>query len=378
MIEREELCISHLENLHRTGGEARIKSNTSNDPNRELVYIELSENGSYFDIGRLGGKVIGLELDYKETVLDSECVEYGCLFETGVWTTATKTPVSRLNGSVTEYWVRGPLDGANTTYVVDIGYIYTQCSETSIREENVPLKWDSSFRSVYSVPSGIKFVKLRRITPTQSRELLYHMGKYESPDNLSRHQTGYLLDYKYDDQKVDLEELAFSFSSLLTTTYYRPKDNRLIFRDYGYVDNAIETAIKDNLSRLSRLLDLDPTSRRFGSIPRYPATYSEPSQIYGTAADVSYEEPNVLLIEEGCLEDGCMASNPNRTLISREVNNRAMAWLLSAYSTHRISYSDVTYIPTITSIGTYLIDQMDMDKGLVREGWTHNNIYILS
>jgi hypothetical protein len=378
VITREELCTSHLESLHRTGGESLIKSNITTDPNRPLVHIELTKNGGYYDRGIVEGIVRYLALDYGGTIVEKDCIEYGCLEETGIWTTAIKTDISRTIGGTTQYWVRGPLDENGDTYVVDIGYVYLACGDIAIRDENVSLFNNMTFRSYSLLPQSIKFVQLKRVSPTTVTPVLNHMGTYSNPDNLTRYQTGYILGYNYVDQKTDLEDIAFSLLPLLLTNYYRPIKGQTLYRDDSYRDPHIKQVIEDNLARLSRLVDRDISSKRYGSIPRYPATYTEPSDIYGPNADNKYQNNEVRYIEEGCLENDCVKVGIDETLISREVNTRALAWLLYAYCVYQLSYNDSRYEPTINLIATYLLSQINVETSLLREGHTHNDVYGLS
>lgn len=375
MITEKEFCTNHISSLRRPGGEALVKSNLSTDLNRPLIYIDLLDNDAYLDVGKLQGRVIGLKLDYKDTVYESDCYTYDCFYETGIWTEGVRTPYSRNNAGITQYWVRGPLDEAGNTYSVDIGFVYKSCQEVSVVDENVPLSNDSYFTSILNIGEGTKFVRLNRINRFSSTPVLHHIGDYLNKDHLSRTITGYLLDYTYKDQKVDLEEIAVSISSLLMSNYYRPIPNQLVFRDKDYSDPSIRDTIESNLSRLSRLVDKDLSSKRYGSIPRWPATYSEPEDIYGPNVDLSYQYPEVRLFDVGCYEEGCFTNSTNKTLIDREVNNRGLAWLLYAYILHKLVYVTDMYESTISAIGTYLISQIEPGYNLITEGWLHSNNY---
>lgn len=375
MISKREYCLDILQSLSRPGGEGSLLSNQSTDELRPLIHGEIKEGRDYNHIGTIQAQVYGLKLQSNNSAFQGNCFSYECFESSGIWTTVIKTPISRQFGGITQYWVNGDVDDAGNIYTADIGYIYKVTGQPLIKEENVPLYSDGLITSVRTIPSGIKFIRLKRITPTSKSTILHIFGDYPIPDTLLRSSFKQILNYNAIDQRCDLEEISLTLVSLMMTRYYKPKANQILYRDKHYIDPAIIQIIEDNFARLSRLVDYDITSPRYGSIPRYPATYSEPADIYGTLADEKYLNPELNCFADDCFTTDCFESLTNNLLISREVSNRAIAWFLIALCLYSIHINKERYKALITLLVEYLTAQVDVNLSLPTDGWTHSTIY---
>lgn len=374
MISQQEFCLEVIKGLDEIGGEASIKSTKSSDPLRSLVKIDIVENIRYRDKGKLVARVRGLSLNSQQSVFEGECFDYDCFEDNGIWTTALKTRVVRVIDGVTKYWIRGDTDIDGNVYVVDIGTVYSITGEVIINEYNVPVFSSGIIKSTTELDIGIKFIVLKKVTPYNVEEVLYKYGELDEEKHLLRNITASLLDIKYTKQVTDIEEISITLVHLINSTYYKKEKYQKIYRSKRYKEPIVKKIIEDNLEILSRLVDLDLESLRYGSIPRYVATYSQHKDIYGLEADQKYLNKKLVCFEDNCFTKDCFREVDNELLVSRKVETRAVAWYLYALCTYTEATGSEKYKPLIEDITTCIISLKD-NTNLFKDGWTHNDVY---
>lgn len=327
----------------------------------------------------------------------------------------------RRGGGNTEFYVRGMTNG-KAVYVVDIGYLHPVCYEPMWVETWVPIQEDGKFRGKHALPPDvIPFLRVREVTYSRDRVILHHI-EYGGP-TLGRVRTKALLYHNSTDGAVDVEELALT----LVTTMLSPcrvSQPCQVVQGTG-PDPYLTPLVLDNLLLLVSLLDdgniilpSDTSSRdacgvittnhatittntsagRVGSIPAVLTTYATHDLVYN---DALYNQLPSYPIEEGVLANTCMDEywdddypmgdhsldmydctgdcvdlwDVRELLPSREVSNRAVAWVLLALSTWRHAMGPHEVIDRGIRMATdYLVGEVQA-SGLIRRGWTHSDIY---
>lgn len=360
-------CFNRVLSFHQPGGESTRSSDLS--PTGKII-LRLTSGDSYGYTGYLEGEVIGVNLD-SHSVFSNGCFDIECFEGGGIWTTAVPTNISREEGGETQYWVGGSTSADGAVWYVDVGTVCQPTGEFAIKDFFVPISVFGKFETRVEIPVGLKVAVLKRVTATTVETVAHYFGPYLIPDRLTRVKPGYALKYSAEDQSTDIEEIAMSICSLLMSNYRHDKRGRKVYYLKGDSDVDLVQIVEQNLSRLSRLIDTVSITRRYGSIPRYVATYSEPSQLYGPLADHRYNNRIVRLFEEGCFEEGCFEVRPDYTLVSREVHTRAIAWLTYAISLYSYYWKEDKYNYLLETLGVYLLNQINHKTGLPSFGWTH-------
>lgn len=352
-INTTQYYLNIIKGLSNPGGEALLKSSLTTDKFRPLINIDIFQGQDYYYRGTLSGKVNNLFLRSNRNSLDSIIMDDQT--GEGIWTTAIPSPVYKLVNNVIYYWLPLANTQEDTSYVIDIGYVDTDTGEIYIVDSSVPVLSGGIFSSRVNIPVGLKIVVLKKVSTFLLEPVLIHFGSYENPDSLLRLEVKTLCSYNKQDQAVNLEELAFCLIELIAL-YNTPinvvSDNKQVFRPEIYKSSLVADIINRNLSRLTRLIDTNLNSSRYGSIPSSLTTYLEHHHIYTTEAD------NARLLNS--------ALHP-----SIEVSTRAVSWTLLAFSLYKLALNDNTYEETIDQLATYLTK---FDK-LPTEGWTHSNLY---
>jgi hypothetical protein len=114
-----------------------------------------------------------------------------------------------------EVWVEGLSDG-EYIYVADIGYVHPLNHEMVVWDRNVPLTSGGIFRSRKPIPEGRKIVKIKRINKAKEEVVLHHINQ---DVNTFRTSTGHLLNYSYNDQLIDIEELSLTLINILLSSF---------------------------------------------------------------------------------------------------------------------------------------------------------------
>lgn len=362
-------CFHRILSFHQPGGESSRASNLS--PTGKVI-LRLNRGESYGYVGYLEGEVIGVDLD-SHAVFSTDCFTPGCFEGGGIWTTAITTNRSRELEGITQYWVGGTVDAEGALWFVDLGTICPATGDFALKDRYLPISVNGHFESRVELPAGLKVAVLKRVTSDSVETVAHYFGTYLVPDRLSRVKPGVALNYTAEDQQTDIEEIALSLSTLMLSGYRHVKAGRTVFYLKGQPDVDLTQVIEENLSRLSRLVDTISITRRYGSIPRFVATYSEPDQLYGPLADCHYNNRIVRLFEEGCFKEGCFQVTPNKTLVSREVHTRALAWLAYALCLYTYYWKSDKYVFLLETLGVYLLNQINHRFGLPSYGWTHHN-----
>jgi hypothetical protein len=326
----------------------------------------------------------------------------------------------RKGGSTTEFYVRGMTNG-KAVYVVDIGYLHPVCYEPMWVETWVPIQEDGKFRGKHELPPNvIPFLRVREVTYSRNKVILHHI-EYGRP-TLGRVRTKALLYHNSTDSAVDVEELALT---LVTTMLAPCRVSQPCQTVQGTgPDPYLTPLVLDNLLLLVSLLDdgniilpSDMTTKdacgvvttmhttttsnstgRVGSIPAVLTTYATHDLVYN---DALYNQVPSYPIEEGVLANTCMDDywdddypmddhsldmydctgdcvdlwDIRELLPSREVSNRAVAWVLLALSTWRHAMGPHEVIDEGISMATnYLLGEVQ-PSGLIPKGWTHADIY---
>ncbi len=360
-------CFNRILSFHQPGGESTRSSDLS--PTGKII-LRLISGDSYGYSGYVEGEVTGVNLD-SHSVFSNDCFEVGCFEGGGIWTTAVPTQISREVDGETQYWVGGTTDAQGAIWYVDVGTVCQPTGEFAIKDFFVPISVFGKFETRVEIPVGLKVAVLKRVTATTVETVAHYFGPYLIPDRLTRVKPGYALNYSAIDQATDIEEIAMSLSSLLLSNYRHDKKGRKVYYLKGDSDVDLVQIVEQNLSRLSRLVDTLSVTKRYGSIPRFVATYSEPSQLYGPLADHHYNNRIVRLFEEGCFTEGCFEVRSDLTLVSREVQTRAIAWVVYALSLYSYYWKEDKYNYLLETLGIYLLNQINHKTGLPSFGWTH-------
>lgn len=359
-------CFYQLLTLHEPGGESTVKSDLT--PSGK-VSIRLTFGDDFNRVGKLEGQVLGVDLD-SDDVFGPNCFSPNCFVGGGIWTTAVRTDVSKVENGVTYYWLPGSLDPDGNLWFVEVGSVCPATGHFDLRE-SVAIQFEGRFYSVNEVGTGLKVAVLKRATATTVECVQTYIGEYPIPDRLTRSKTGYCLEYSAKDQETDIEAIALSVLRLLHVKYKHREQGQTLYYFNDEVDRNLVRVVEDNFNRLSRLVDTLSVTKRLGSIPKWVATYSEPDQIYGELADERYNNPIVRVFSENCFTEYCFEVGEDRLLVSREVRTRAIAWLAYALATHSVAWRTDKYRAFLDQLSTHLLNQVDPYFQLPIEGWTH-------
>lgn len=359
-------CFYQLTTLHQPGGESTVASSIT--PSGK-VSIRLTGGDIFDQAVKLEGQVLGVNLN-SDDVFGPSCFEADCFVGGGIWTTAVKTEVSKVEDGITYYWLPGSFDPEGNLWFVEVGTLCPSTGEFDLRQ-SVAIQSEGWFYSLKEVGTGIKTAVLKRATRTSLECVQQFIGNYPIPDRLTRYKTGYCLGYNAQDQRTDIEAIALSILGLLHTKYKHAEQNQQVYYFNDEVDKTIVRLVEENFSRLSRLVDTLSVTKRVGSIPKWVATYSEPTQLYGDWADSQYANPIVRVFSEGCFSEGCFEVGENKLLVSREVRTRAIAWLVYALVSYSASWKSDTYLALLSQLSSHLLNQVDPKLQLPIEGWTH-------
>ena len=327
----------------------------------------------------------------------------------------------RRGGGGVEYYVRGMSNG-EAVYVVDIGYLHPTCYEPMWVETWLPVYEDGRFRGNHRLPPGVTpFLRVREVTYSRDKVILHHI-EYGRP-TLGRVRTQSLLYHNSTDSAVDVEELALTLVGVMLAPCRVSAPCQTV-QGQG-PDPYLTPLVLDNLLLLASLLDdgtvilpsdistrdacgvisvrhtssnTDVVTDRLGSIPATLTTYATYDLIYN---DALYTRLPEYPFEEGVLGNNCMdelwddgyqmndrslelygctgdcvdAWDVREVLPSREVSNRAVAWVLLALSTWRHAMGPHPIIDrAIGQASDYLLREVQ-GSGLVRQGWTHADSY---
>ncbi|WOL31316.1 hypothetical protein [Microcoleus phage My-WqHQDG] len=323
-----------------------------------------------------------------------------------------------------EYYVRGISNG-NAVYVVDIGYLHPTCYEPIWVETWLPVYEDGRFRGRHRLPPDVTpFIRVREVTYSRDRVILHHI-EYGRP-TLGRIRTQSLLYHNSTDSAVDVEELAITLVGVMLAPcrvsapcqtvqgegpdpYLTPLvlDNLLLLAsllDDGMVILPSDISTRDACGVISTRHSADPllntgiVTARLGSLPATLTTYATHDLIYN---DALYNQAPQYPFEEGVLGNRCMDElwdddyhmndrsleeygctgdcvdpwDVREVLPSREVSNRAVAWVLLALSTWRHAMGPHSIIDkAIEQASNYLLGEVQI-SGLMRQGWTHADSY---
>lgn len=327
----------------------------------------------------------------------------------------------RRAGDGVEYYVRGMSNG-KAVYVVDIGYLHPTCYEPMWVETWVPIYEDGRFQGKHRLPPDVTpFLRVREVTYSRDKVVLHHI-EYGRP-TLGRTRTKALLYHNSTDSAVDVEELALTLVGAMLAPcrvsapcqtvqgegpdpYLTPLvlDNLLLLAsllDDGNLILPSDISTRDACGMLTVRGSTDTTqivTGRLGSIPAVLTTYASHDLIYN---DALYTREPGYPLEDGILVNSCMDElwddvlamddhsleaydctgdcldlwSMKEVLPSREVSNRAVAWVLLALSTWRHAMGPHPTIDKAIGMATeYLLGEV-LGSGLMRQGWTHSDIY---
>lgn len=402
MISPTQFAVNNIKSLSDPGGEGTFLSQTVNDPLRKLVNLKIVEGFSLNYEGKITVEIEGINLQASDTVYESGCYESNsapdggpCFVESGIWTQALETNRGRPSVSPTEWFVSGDLDPVNAVYIIDFGYIASATNEIIILERNVSVYSNLKVTSLLNYPNNTKVAILKRVTLFTVQEIDYAYGEFRTPFFLPRSFGASTLNFTAEDQRTDLEDISISLLILLSAETFVIQPNQLVYHPKYQIDNEIEVILTSTLARLIKLIDTSSFSNsivdsgndklisRTGSIPRFIATFTSNAEEYNTVADEAYRNPTLSCYEEGCFEvnsapDGgpCYVTSQNKTLINRQVDNRAVAWFSLLLANYIEVYEpEPIFLEFYNLVIAYLYRQQNNQSGFFYKGWTDNLVY---
>ncbi|MBD2201535.1 hypothetical protein H6G33_09270 [Calothrix sp. FACHB-1219] len=348
-----------------------------NKPSGSSIYgtdisLDFIKGAAYSYSGSIQLKVNGISLN-SDSVFEGGCFLGDCFEGGGIWTTAVKSSITRTVSNVTQYWIEGTTDSLGNVWLCDIGVICPDFSEFYFIDKNLPISSLGIVNTISKIPSGLKIAQLKRVTSSSAETIAYLYGKYLNNDPLIRTTFNSTLEYSYEDQVTNIEDIALGIISLIFNTFIDVKPNSNIYYLAGYIESYITSLVESNFSRLSRLIDTTSSNKRYGSIPYKPATFTEPELLYGDKSDNLFANPEVRVFEEDCFEEGCFKVDTSKLLHSREVSTRAIAWLIISLILYTEYWQSKKFNNLLSSLITYLINQISPSNNLVSKGWTHSN-----
>jgi hypothetical protein len=310
-------------------------------------------------------------------VTDHDCFTDDCLYGSGIYQSAIPTdiqdPLSKL------YFLKGLVDTNGNVWTVDFVSLCPSSSSYNYLERNIPLDVRGYANSSVIISSKLKIALIRKTSVDKSEIALTLYGDYPLSEQpfLTQPFCQGERNYTANNQVIDIEEISFTIISLILNNYHHVEDFELKFPIQGEVDKLFTSIIDDNYTRLYNLVDLDSTSNRFGSIPRYIASYSTNKNLY-SSADERYNNSDINFHNDNCFDNGCFAvTDVSSLLVSRYVSTRAIAWLLYSLCLHKEYFNETKYDRLINYLSSYITSQIDKNY-LVTEGWEHHNTLALS
>lgn len=260
-----------------------------------------------------------------------------------------------------EVWVEGVKDLEGYIYVADIGYIHPLNHEMVVWDRNIPLTTGGRFKSNKLIPAGPKMIKIKRIDRYSETVILHHI----TPTHNLRSSTGHLLNYNAKDQEVDLEKTSMTMINILLSSY--TQEEECVFHiEKNVIDPYLLSSTKNTIDFLLSLISKE--SNTYGSIPKQVATYSDYRSIY---QNPRYLDPFVKPFEDGVFSEDCFLEEEDRTLISRTIDNRAICWFLYSLCTYIEVTHDKSYMPYLSRVAQYLIEQRNK-ADLLSTGYDSN------
>lgn len=284
----------------------------------------------------------------------------------------------RFNNS-NEVWIEGLSDG-EYVYTVDIGIIHPFSNEVLIFDRYVPLSSKAWFSSRKAIPDGRKVVILKRTNRYRSDTILHYI---EGEQEVIKTKPGHLHGFNAIDQAIDVEDLSITLINLLLSKYsYR--NNCDSISELRTLDPEILNICKTSIDFLSSLISKENDITK-GSIPAVVASYSTYESIY---RNPRYSNPFIQAFEEGSLSDECYEVEEDKSLISKDIDNKALCWFVYALCTYIEVTSDRSYIIYLNEVLSYL-DTQTNSISLLKEGikngsvieeylFSTSSIYVLS
>lgn len=356
-----------LESLHNNSGTLVY--------NNKLITGSFIKGGAYGYEGKVEVQVKGLDL-VGAAVLDSNCFGEDCLFGSGIWTSAVTTSIKDDNGL---FFLQGLVDEQGAVWTVDFITVCLDSGRKTIVDRLVPLNYQGIGKSTSVLPPKLKIAELIKTTSDSSQVMLTIYGDFNltQQPTLTKPFCQGKRDYTFQGQYIDIEETALTIVSLMLNDFHFSQDREKRFAIKGEVDNLFSAIISDNYDRLSKLIDLDSINKRYGSIPKYLASYVEYKNLYSDG-DGKYNNPVVTLHNTDCFDSGCFDEiNANNLNITRWVSTRAIAWLAFSLSLYKKYFISDTYDDLLNKLVDYLIEQIS-DNYLLTDGWLHNDTLVES
>lgn len=293
----------------------------------------------------------------------------------------------RINGDSIEIFQEG-ITKDQYVYSLDIGYTVENTNEFIPIQTGVPITLNGFYSLSSYIPEGIKTLILYKSSYYIKKEVARLYGNSSSNRFLIQDT---LDNFSSITNRVTIEDLSISLILLLLSKY-KELNSCSNSISTPTLDPYIRRVITNNLDILSELIDSSNGVRQ-GSIPKEIRTNTKAEHIY---QDSYYLDKRVIK----CYEDTvyankcdylwdqsliigdslyCLPSCYEDTVIdlsvNREVDNRAIAWLLLAFLTYTEVINDNRYQESIDSIYTYLKNEIDFTSKFIHKGYTHSSIY---
>lgn len=398
VISQSQFCVNLLSEYFNPGGPINTKSQLSSDIRRPLLSAKIVEGFRRNEISDVEVELFGIVDQKGDNLFSAECFSFDCFEESGLETTipnvsticmvdtGTETKYmdldKRTQGGYScyvnpfgkeQYFIRGTKDSKGAIYLADMGIVNPIFGNRVIIERNVPFffkkKIGSLFaRSVRPLPAGIRVVTIKQVTEFGIEVLGSIYGQLEEEFYFPHNILQPARSFTFDDQKIDLENLAINLLLFTNFKRFQAKSNQFIYRNVNYSSPEIENIVVNSANTLINLINTDTTVPQLGTIPKEITTYLNNESQYNSDADRFYLEEILSCFEPSCFDDFCFQGLVNRSLIERSISNRALAWVVLFLVSFAINYSqDVE--PNVETILNYLLTQRDTTTRLFYEGW---------
>jgi len=398
VISQTQFCVNLLSEYFNPGGPINTKSQLSDDTRRPLFSAKIIDGFRRTSISNVEVELAGIVDQKGDNLFSAECFSFNCFQESGLETsipnvsdicivdTGTETRYmdkdERDQGGYScfvnsfgkeQYFIRGTLDKNDAVYVADFGIVNPIFGNQVIIESNVPFffkkKVGSLFaRTIRPIPAGIRVVTIKRVTDFGIEVIGSVYGQLAEEFYFPHNILVPGRSFTFDDQKIDLENLAINLLLLTSFKRFQARTNQFIYRNNNYSSPEIENIINSSASTLISLINQDADVPQLGTIPKTISSYINNQSQYNSDADNLYLQEVLSCFEPSCFEDFCFQGLVNRSLIERSISNRALAWVVLFLVSYNINYStDVA--DSVETILSYILTQRNETNRLFYDGW---------
>lgn len=398
VISQAQFCVNLLSEYFNPGGPINTKSQLSSDVRRPLLSAKIVEGFRRNEVNNVEVELFGIVDQKGDNLFSAECFSFDCFEESGLESTipnvsnicmvdtGTETKYMDLDTRTQEglscyinsfgkeqYFIRGTKDSQGAIYLADIGIVNPIFGNRVIIERNVPFffkkKVGSIFaRTVKAIPAGIRVVTIKRVTDFGIEILGSVYGQLEEEFYFPHNILQPARSFTFDDQKIELENLAINLLLFTNFKRFQAKSNQFIYRNINYSSPEIENIVTNSANTLVNLINTDDTVPQLGTIPKEITTYLNNESQYNSEADRFYLEEALSCFDNNCFDDFCFQSLINRSLINRSISNRALAWVVLFLVSFAINYSQDT-TASVELLLNYIITQKDNNTRLFYQGW---------